>query len=181
MIIFLTFATENEKSRFEYVYNTYKKLLLFKAYNILRDYSAAEDAVSEAFIRIYKNLDKIEDLDSNKTISFLVTIVKNISITILNKEKRQAVVVPEEFEHEDSFNLEEFVISEAAAEDMLGLIGNLNEELKTPFLLKYAHGLSHREISRLLNISENNVTVRIHRAKKKLITLFSQEVRPYEI
>lgn len=181
MIIFLSFETESDKFKFEHIYGKYKKLLLFKAYNILRDYTLAEDAVSEAFIRIYKNLDKIEDADSNKTVSFLVTIVKNTSLTILSRQKTGSTVTLEDYDEKDDSDLEELVLSEAAAENILKIVDTLKDELKTPFLLKYAHDLSHKEIARILNISENNVTVRIHRAKKKLAELLRKEGNVYEI
>jgi RNA polymerase sigma-70 factor (ECF subfamily) len=61
MLLIFTFETERERDKFEYIFNKYKKLILHKAYDVLRDYALAEDAASEAFIRIYKNLDKISD------------------------------------------------------------------------------------------------------------------------
>lgn len=181
MMIILSFSTENDKAKFDYIYHNYKKLLLFKAYNVLKDYSLAEDAVSEAFLRIYKNLHKIEDIKSNQTVSFLVTIVKNVSITLLNKEKRGTTVELADYDKADDFNLEELVMSQAVANNVIKIIETLKDELKAPFLLKYAHDLSHKEISNILHISENNVTVRIHRAKKKLAELLGEEGNVYEI
>ena len=179
MIILLTFSTEQELHRFEYLYEKYKKLLLYKANNILRDYSLAEDATSEAFIRVYKNMHKIEDVDSNQTVSFLVTIVTNVAITMVNKEKKRNIIsvdFEENFGNQgDDFNLEEHIVSKSNANEMLAYIDELKEELKAPFLLKYAHQLSHREIANTLGISENNVTVRIHRAKTKLANILQKE------
>jgi len=179
MLILLTFSTEEELNRFEYLYEKYKKLLLYKANNILRDYSLAEDATSEAFIRVYKNMHKIEDVDSNQTISFLVTIVTNVAITMVNKEKKRNVVsvdFEENFSNQgDDFNLEDHIVSKSNTSDMLACVEELKEELKAPFLLKYAHELSHREIAEVLGISENNVTVRIHRAKTRLATILQKE------
>lgn len=175
MLIILSFANESERFKFEYIYDHYKKLLLYKAYGILKDYSLAEDAVNEAFIRIYKNLHKIEDCESNMTISFVVTIVKNISLTFLKNENKKRFDTLEEYEEKDNFNLEDFVVGETNKNEMLFVIDSLKEELKSPFLLKYAHDLSHREIANMLKISENNVTVRIHRAKKQIIKLLQKE------
>jgi len=179
MLIILSFASEQERERFEYVFHRYKKLLLYKANGILHDHALAEDATSEAFIRIYKNMHKIDDLDSNQTISFLVTIVTNTALTILNKEKRKQTVVVD-FEdtfrqHSDDFDLEQHIVTNVATDNIFGCINLLKEELKAPFLLKYAHQLSHKEIAQILNITENNVTVRIHRAKQKLATILQKE------
>jgi RNA polymerase sigma-70 factor (ECF subfamily) len=174
MFILLTFATEDDRLKFERLFEKYRRLLLHKAYGILQDYALAEDAVSEAFIRIYKNLGKIGDAESPGTASFLVTIVKNTSLTLLQKQKKSGL--PEEdIEMESvSYNMEEAVLSQAVSRDMLKLVDELKEELRAPFLLKYARDLSHKEIAALLRISENNVTVRIHRAKSKLAELFRE-------
>ena len=176
IFMILTFPTEYEKSKFEYIYNKYKKLLLFKANNILNDYSLAEDAVSEAFLRVYKNLHKIDDPDSGKTASFLVVIVRNTAIDILNKNKNSNMSDLDIYENDlqGDFNVEDHVMSETFTDGMLKVIDNLKDELKECFLLMYAHNLSYKEIGRILNISEANVNVRIHRAKKKIIELLKE-------
>ena len=174
MLIILTFASEDDKEKFELLFEKYKKLLLHKAYGILGDHALAEDAVSEAYIRIYRNLRKISDIESPQTISFLITIVKNTSLTILQKQKKYAVTEEAIKPANDGYSMEETILSATITGDMLKLVDALKEELRAPFLLKYAHDLPHREIAALLHISENNVTVRIHRAKSKLIELFKE-------
>jgi len=126
---------------------------------------------------VYKNLHKIDDPDSGKTVSFLSVIVKNTSINILNKNKNVYVSYSdiEQNELQSEINVEEYVVSETVTEEMLKVIDKLKDELKECFLLMYAHNLSYKEISKLLNISESNVTVRIHRAKKKIIELLREE------
>ena len=84
--------------------------MLYKASSILHDYMLAEDAVSEAFIRIYKNIDKIEDPVSKKSIAFVMTIVRNTSLTILEKNKKSDFI-EEEDTRADSFDLENHILS----------------------------------------------------------------------
>ncbi len=67
MFVVLTFTDASERDKFEYIFHKYKKLMMHKAYSVLGDYMLAEDAASEAFIRIYKNLRKIGDPDSPQT------------------------------------------------------------------------------------------------------------------
>ena len=169
MLLF-SFALEHERDKFEFIFQKYNKLMLHKAYGILNDYSLAEDAASEAFIRIYKNIHKIDDPASNKTIAFVVTIVKNVSLTMLKKEKEHAF---QEYDYEqpDPLDLEEHTLSQLGSEYIYQMLDQLGEEMKSVFLLKYSYDLSHKEIGRLLDISENNVTVRLHRARKKLAAL----------
>jgi len=161
----LVFAQEG---KFEYIYEKYKRLLLAKAYDIVKDHGLAEYAVSEAYIRAYKNMHKIDDPDSAPAISFLVTITKNVAIDIYNKQKRNVPTDFAEYEEADDFNLEETIEHKHETAHAMELVGSLREELRAVFLLKYAHDLPHKEIAKMLGITENNVTVRLHRAKAKL-------------
>jgi len=173
LVLLFSFATEQERDKFEFIFNKYRKLMLHKAYGILNDYSLAEDAASEAFIRIYKNMHKIDDPTSNKTIAFIVTIVKNVSLTMLKKEKEHAAQ-EYDYEMQDTFDLEEHTLAQLGADYIYRMLDEMGEEMKSVFLLKYAYDLSHKEIGRMLDISENNVTVRLHRAKKKLAELLRE-------
>ena len=173
MLLFFVFATEQERDKFEYIFVKYKKLMLYKAYGILQDYMLAEDAANEAFIRVYKNLHKIGDPDDAKSIAFIVTIIKNVSLTMLQQEKSHVV---EEFDEEqhDTFNLEGHILSQLNTEYIYRMLDQMGEEMRDIFLLKYTYDLSHKEISRILGISENNVTVRLHRVKKKLAVILRE-------
>jgi RNA polymerase sigma-70 factor (ECF subfamily) len=173
LFLLFVFATEQERDKFEYIFRKYNRLMLHKAYGILQDYHLAEDATSEAFIRIHKNMHKIDDPTDKKSIAFIITIVKNVSLTMLKKERSYNT---EEYDEElqDDFNLEESTISQLSSEFIYQTVDKLGEEMKAVFLLRYVSELSHKEIARILGISENNVTVRLHRAKKKLAELLSE-------
>jgi len=169
--MFLIIVIENKKEAFEFVYKRWKNLMLNKAFGILRDYDLAQDAVSEAFIRLYRNMHKLDDLESGRTAAFLVMIVKNVSITMYNKRSRIQEDDIADLEEAGAGSLESDVIAQIAAEELSVLIGSLKDELKTPFLMKYAYDYSLKEISGMLKISENLAAVRIHRAKSKLTAL----------
>jgi len=174
MIFFFALSIEPDHGKFDYLYRNYKNLLLHKAYDILRDYALAEDAVSEAYIRIYKNLHKIDDPGANRSIAFVVTIVKNVSLTMLAKEKRFPVEEYDETQP-DAFDLEESVLADISSQQICEIMEQLGEELRGVFLLRYAYEYSLKEIGTLLKISENNAAVRLHRAKKKLAQLVAEK------
>jgi RNA polymerase sigma factor, sigma-70 family len=174
LIFLFVFSEEEERDKFEYIYNKYKRLMFHKAYPILQNHALTEDAVSEAFIRVYKNLDKIDDPDSNMSIAFLMTIVKNVALTFVKREQKWNYDEITE-EKESGINIESSILDEISASEIVKLIDELNDDLKSVFILKYAHELSHKEIADTLGITENNVTVRLHRAKKKLSILLEKE------
>ncbi len=175
MILVLTFDTKEELSKFEYLYSRYKNLMFSKAWAILHDHMLAEDAVSEAYIRIYRNLRKIEAVDSPRSIAFMATITKNCALTILRRNGASIMEeVPEDVA--DTYDLEAEVLAGISAEEVYAAINTLDEELKNIFLLKYAYDLPHSEIAAQMGLTENNVTVKLHRTKRKLKQLISGRV-----
>lgn len=174
MIFLLSFENDSDREKFEYMYSKYKNLLLKKAWEILKDYMLAEDAVSEAFLRLYKNLDKIQDPASNQSIAFIVTIVRNVSLTLLSREKASAAG-PVDEEQSDGFDLEQSILSDISSERIYEILNGIDEDLRSIFLFKFAYSMSHKEIAKTLGLSENNVTVKLHRAKKKLAAILVKE------
>ncbi len=178
MVLIFTFADERDANKFEYLYRKYKNLLYYKAWEVLRDPMAAEDALSETMIRLYRNLEKVGDPDSPQTAAFLTTIVRNVSLTLLKRRgAAPALLADDETQEEpaDPFDPEAIVTDGISEERLCLIVGRLDEEARNIFVLKYAYDLSHREIAAQLGLTENNVTVRLHRTRKKLAAMVREE------
>lgn len=177
VFLLLSFASPEDRDKFEYLYSKYKNLLLKKAWDILRDYMLAEDAVSEAYLRIYKNLHKIEDPDANRSIAFIVTITRNAALTML---KKADTVVEYDDAASADYDLEASVVDGLSAERVYTILQELNQETRDIFILKFAYDMSHREIAEATGLTENNVTVRLHRARKRISEIIKKEEPGYE-
>ena len=81
--------TEGEKQKFERLYERYRRLMHWIAVRILQDEHLAEDAVHEAFLRILQNFDGIDEILSPKTRNFVVIVVRNTSLNLRKKQKRE--------------------------------------------------------------------------------------------
>ena len=57
---------EDDKIKFEDIYNKYKKMMFWIANQILNDERDIEEVVQDSFIKIIRNLDKIEKINSKK-------------------------------------------------------------------------------------------------------------------
>ena len=66
-------------------------------------------------------------------------------------------------------NVETIVLDKIDYENMLLLVQSMDEKYKTPLLLK-VQGYKVSEIADFLNISPGNVKVRLHRARKIILT-----------
>ena len=60
------------------------------------------------------------------------------------------------------------MITKLMSDEAYRLLDSLDEQLRNIFVLKYAYDLPHSEIAEQTGLTENNVTVKLHRAKKKL-------------
>ena len=180
VILVFAFVDAGEADRFEYLYRRYRNLLYFKAWEILRDPMEAEDAVSETFIRVYRNMDKIDDPDSPRSAAFLGTIARNVALTMVKRRQATPLLIEPNWddgnydEPADPFDLEATVIDKLSTEELYSIVEKLDEQSKTIFVLKYAYDLSHREIAVQLGMTENNVTVKLHRTRKKLAEMIDE-------
>ena len=87
--IYLTIIDdENEKSRFEELYERYARLMHYAARGILADDRLAEEAVQEAFFRIARNFHNVGDVKSSETKNFAVLITRRMALTIAETELR---------------------------------------------------------------------------------------------
>ena len=92
MFIYLNMIeSEEDKSKFEQIYNTHKQTMFYVANRIIKDQYLAEDIVHQAFLKIIDNLDKINEINCHKTRSFIVIIVQNLSIDFYRKRKREDI------------------------------------------------------------------------------------------
>lgn len=167
MLIYLNLLdSEEEISKFELIYSTYKKQMYYTANNILKDSHLAEDAVHNAFLRIINNLEKIEDINSHKTKGLIVIIVKNVSIDIYrkNKKERDNTIFIDDLDDINGYD----EINKNDIGDLEIAISKLPENYKQVFLLKFSHELTDNEISEILDIKPDNVRKRISRGREKL-------------
>ena len=79
MILFTTIENFSDRFKIERLYMCYRNLMYKEAPEIVQNPHSAEDAVSESFVRIIKNLHKIDEQNRPKTRSFLVIICRNVA------------------------------------------------------------------------------------------------------
>ena len=81
--------TYDESEKLKKLYEIYEQPMYRIAYAVLHDEGLAEDAVSEAFIRIMRKLSKFSNCEDGKTKAYIVKVIKSTSINIYRKNKRR--------------------------------------------------------------------------------------------
>lgn len=159
--------SENDKDKFEKIYRKYSALMLSRAYDILRDRGLAEDAAHNAFVRILKNLDKLKEVESLSTKSYVMTVLENVAKTMYVKRSKQKIYELDEALPNNS-DVERDTEIRLTAENLAGKIAELPEKYREIIVLKFLNGLDDGEVASSLGISSAAVRKRLQRAREKL-------------
>ena len=117
----------------------------------------ARDIVQTAFEKLWVNREKVETL---KAKSYLFTVAYHLMIDQLRKESKIIMT--------DSFDENANAITQGSSELkqlLLEAINNLNPTQKSLILLKDYEGYSYQEIGEIMQLSESQVKVYLHRAR----------------
>jgi RNA polymerase sigma-70 factor, ECF subfamily len=156
----------------EELFIKYSNLMFFVAFDILKDRYLAEDAVQKAFLKLEKSKMIIDSTSSNRTRSFVVIVIRNVSITMLNNSRKELRSIEGDgFEELPDNNLLplELLINKEKVSQIKNNLSKIDNKYADVFLLRYFDEYSISEIASLLDISEQLVRVRLHRAKKSLL------------
>lgn len=164
--------TEEQISKFEHIYTKYRGLMFYTAKGVLQDSYLAEDAVHETFLDIIRIIDSIRANNEKELSQFLRVMTHHKSVDMVrrcNRQRKSDAEIENLVLSKSDVNAETIVLDKIDFEKMLLLVQSMNENYKTPLLLK-VQGYKVSEIADFLNISPENVKVRLHRARKIILT-----------
>lgn len=143
------------------IYEIFFEKVFKTTFYILKNEELAKDATHDTFIKVFKNLGKINKPSSLN--AWITTIATRTAIDIYNKNKRQSAYMFEE---------ENYVLnsddSNYQKDELENYLANLPPEHKQVLILKYMDDLTEKEIAKLLSIKLGTVKSRIFRAKQKI-------------
>ncbi|MGQ8335121.1 RNA polymerase sigma-70 factor [Sunxiuqinia sp. A32] len=149
---------------FELIFYRYKGRLLDFLKKSLPDEEDAEGIVQEVFVKLWLHR---KELDTSKSLnSFLYTIARNELYGNLRKLLTKRKYLEElYFSSKSSSNTTEKQIEYKELQQAVAkLIYRLPEKRREVFILSREEGLSYKEISKKLGISENTVDTQIRKA-----------------
>jgi RNA polymerase sigma-70 factor, ECF subfamily len=165
-----------EDAMLEAMIGQYSGTLYRVAFSVLRNASDAEDAVQEAFLRVLRHRDKLEEIRDHRV--WLVRIVWNV---VLDR-KRRARTRPETDDIADIARvlpMQELSAEERAAAaqhhaHVLACVDKLPSKERQVLLLSAFEELSSVEIAAVLGITESSVRSRLFRARNLMATLLDR-------
>ena len=142
----------------------------------VRDREIAKDIVQETFSRTWKYLSEGKEVDYIR--AFLYRVANNLIVDGSRKKKTSSLDAMME---EDGFEVRDESITDPAdkpaAPQALPHLKSLDEIYRTAITMRFIDEMSPREIAHALGVSENVISVRIHRGIERLSKLMNAQPR----
>ena len=160
------------KERFAKIYEDHSDSIFRYCFLRVSDRNVAIDITQDVFMRYWNSLIQKSDISNDK--AFLFTIARNAIIDWYRKKKSFSLEAlqeeRDEFEEfvllpDDAHNMQEL---DAEARFLLDKIKELPPTAQQILYLRYIEDMKPKEIAKILKISENAVSVRIHRGIEDL-------------
>ena len=169
----------NKREKLNYIAENYMRLMWHRAYQVTSDRHEAEDACQEAFIKIIRMIDDIEDVTELRAKALCCIIAKNTAIDMMRKTGRltptEDIYLDLESKAEVRETPESLAESAEGIEDIRKALGELSETYREVIELRCFYEFSAEKAGEILGISPNSVNIRLSRARKALKEILERQ------
>jgi len=128
------------------------------AASLLKNTSDAENITQEVFIKLFLTQKRFKSSEHKK--AWLIRVTKNLCKDYLKSASRHSHVPLDEATDIPCFDKD--------MDELIDLIRKLPEQYREIIFLHYYEGHTAERIARMTGLSESNVAVRLHRARRLL-------------
>ena len=158
--------SEKDEKEFEVFYIKFYRRMVSVAFEILGNRFLAEDAVSDAFLRITRNWKKIRNLSEEQKDYYVFISAKNAALNVMKKEEMYIDSV----EFDDSM-LSDENLHDTSDEFITEQMKRLASKDREILYLKYSMGFDYKAIAGTIGISVSAARKRVQYAKENLAKL----------
>lgn len=153
-------CVSNDRLAQKTLYDKYARAMYTLAYRITGDFALAEDVLQDAFVKVFRNLDRFRQ--ESTLGAWIKTIVLRTALSQIKKQPLTETLEPSHTEGMIDWG------NHLDAEYLEKAIKNLPEGYRAVFILIEVEGYSHKEVGQLLGISEGTSKSQLFHAKKRL-------------
>jgi len=161
------------EAEFLTAYESYADAIFRHVFLRVRDREAATDIVQETFSRAWTYLSQGKKIEYMR--AFLYRIANNLIVDGSRKKRTSSLDMMMEidgFEPKDEMAKDPVEVPQAR--EAVALLSSLEEIYRTAITMRFIEEMSPREIARKLGVSENVVSVRIHRGIARLSKMMNR-------
>ncbi len=165
-------AAATETIEFEEAFTLHHRTVFRAARSVVHDVGLAEDVTQEVFIRLYKNLDSIKDVEMLRPwlIRVALNLAKNTIRGNIRANTRDENYVKELVETK-VFSVENDYEQQAEVNEIQRALSKVKEPLRSCLMLKQ-QGLSYREIAESLSLNETSIGTYVARARQEFLRFY---------
>ena len=149
----------------------YGPVVFRAAWRVLGSRTAAEDVQQQVFLRLIESPPRAVE----SWPAYLTTVATRLSIDHLRRQRRWKLLAPLWKADEPDDSPAEDAERAEASRFMRAALARLNPRDASCFVMRHLHGLAPAAIGSALGLSENHVSVSVHRARKALEAIAAKE------
>jgi RNA polymerase sigma-70 factor (ECF subfamily) len=173
-------ALQGDSTAFGQLVQKYQAFVFTIVIRIVKVREEAEEVAQDTFIKAYESLSGFRG--DSKFSSWLYSIAYRKALDALRKnQKNNHLELIEEITEDDTSTIENaltYIEEKERKEVIQKCIKELPEQEAAIITFFYFEELSIKEISKITELSEDNVKVKLFRSRKKLFTLLKQFIIP---
>lgn len=166
--------------RFSVLVDRYKDLVFSLALKMLKNREEAEEVAQDTFIKVYHSLHTFKG--ESKFSTWIYKVAYRACLDRMKKNKKEESNIPIDDFSEHLVLTMENALSQMMEHERKKAIQDCLNELPGDdgFLLTlfYFEDQSLEEIAKIMNITANNVKVKLYRSRQKLTAIFKQKLEP---
>lgn len=170
IVILVGTISDYEKDLANKIFSKMNVKLFNISFGILRSQHDAEEAVAQTFLNIMKYIEKISALPCPEIEPYCVIILKNETMNIIRKRKK--IVHLEDVDYvlhnDNGYDIKEEYMKKVDKEELLNHINKLSDEERYLIYLRFVYEMTYRQISEIMDITEQAARKRGYRILEKL-------------
>ena len=171
---------KGDTNAFASLVDNYKDMVFSLAYKMTKSREEAEEISQDTFIKAYKKLSDFKGDSKFSTWLYRIGYHTSLDAIKKNKNNRNTFGITEVSKNQIQ-SVEttlQGIERKERAKIIEDCLSKLPIEERTLIWMFYYDELSLKEITEVTNLSESNLKVKLHRARKKLLTIVKENVAP---
>jgi len=178
--LYINKVINGDASAFAYLVDTYKNMVFSLAYKMTKNKEEAEEVSQDTFIKAFKNLSNFKG--DSKFSTWLYRICYHTTLDAIKKNKKNNYTFEINEVTYNQIQSVETILQGIERKErsviMDKCLMKLPDEERSILWMFYYDELSLKEIIEVTNLSEANLKVKLHRARKKLLTIVVKNIEP---
>ena len=167
-------AAAKETIGFEEAFTQHHRTVFRTARSVVKDAGLAEDVTQEVFIRLYKHIDTLPNLEMLRPwlIRVALNVAKNTLRGNIRANTRDENYVKETVGN-SVFSVESEYEQKSEVSEVNRALSKVKEPLRSCLVLKQ-QGLSYREIAESLSLNETSIGTYVARARAEFLRFYGK-------